>query len=75
MNIFDNTCMTTASDIPVNPASADAQIIGRIVAMRESVRRHRQKAIEIWNAYSPMVQPQPERASVGRFTKQLVQSE
>ncbi len=75
MNIFDNTCMPTASDIPVNFAPSDAQLIGRIVAMRESVRKHRQKAIEIWNSYSPMVQPQQERASVGRFTKQLVQSE
>jgi hypothetical protein len=38
------------TDTHVPPATDDAHLISRIVAMRDSVRRNKQRALEIWNA-------------------------
>lgn len=55
-------------------ATQDSQIISRIVAMRESVRRNKQRAIEVWNSCVPVVATTGERENLGRFTDQLVKT-
>ena len=54
--------------------SQENQIISRITTMRESVRRNKQKAIEVWNACVPVVSCAQERTGMGKFTDQLVKT-
>lgn len=54
-------------------ASTQDPISARITALRAYVCSHKQRALDLWNASSPQAHTTPPRATVGRFTQQLVE--
>lgn len=47
----------------------DTMLLGRIASLREAVRGHRQRALEMWNACSPAEEQTQQRPTMGRFTE------